>query len=144
MQENRHFPNRLGIGGWVNAGRYGIERYLYTLQRLSGLGLILFLLLHLVETSSRLRGAAAWEATMAGVASPLFKVLEYVVMAGFLFHATNGVRLILEELGPALGKPARPIYPYTSSIQRQRPLMWALMVVVVVLLGLSAADFFVW
>lgn len=133
--------NYLGIKGWLAAGRYGLERYLYFLHRLTGVGLIIYLLLHLVETSYRLQGEAAWEAVMGLFDTPVFIVLEYVVMAAFIFHALNGIRLVLEELGFFLGRPRRPVYPYETSLQRQRPFMWIIGALVVVFLVLSFYDF---
>lgn len=133
--------NYLGVKGWVSGGRYGIERYLYFLQRLTGIGLIVYLFLHLVETSYRLQGEAAWEAVMGLFDMPIFIVLEYVVMAAFIFHALNGIRLVLEELGFFLGRPQRPVYPYQNCLQRQRPFMWVIGALVVVFLVLSFYDF---
>jgi len=135
-------PRRLGVRGWVYAGRYGIDRYLYLLQRVSGLGLVLYLFLHIYETGVRLRGEAAWTATMALFRHPVFVFLEFVVFAGFVYHALNGLRLIVAELGWALGAPSRPVYPYRSSLRRHRPWVYALMLLSGILLALAAADIF--
>lgn len=124
----RRLPNRLGLAGWVVAGRYPLERYLYTLHRLSGIGLVLYLPVHLWVTGRRLAGAQVWEATMATLSSPLFRVGEFLVLAAFIFHALNGIRLILGQLGMGLGRPAEPVYPYPVALRRQRPLTLALMV----------------
>ncbi len=138
-----HTPRRrLGVRGWVYAGRYGLDRYLYVLQRVSGLGLVLYLFLHIYETGVRLRGEVAWTATMALFRHPVFVFLEFVVFAGFVYHALNGLRLIVAELGWLLGAPARPVYPYRSSLRRHRPWVYALMLLTGVLLALAAADIF--
>jgi len=134
--------NQLGLKGWVYAGRYSIERYLYILHRISGLGLIAYLLLHIVETGQRMAGEAAWTGLMALFEAPLFKVLEYVVFAGFIFHGLNGIRLHFTELGFFLGKPAQPIYPYRSSVKRHRPFTFVLMGLAALLLILGASSFF--
>lgn len=133
---------RLGVRGWIYAGRYGIDRYLYVLQRVSGLGLVLYLFLHIYETGVRLQGEAAWTATMGLFRHPVFVFLEFVVFAGFIYHALNGARLIFAELGWLLGRPARPVYPYRSSLRRHRPWVYALMLLGGVLLALAAADIF--
>lgn len=133
---------RLGMRGWVFAGRYGVERYLYLLQRASGLGLILYLFLHIYETGIRLRGEAAWSATMALFRHPLFILMEFVLFAGFVFHGLNGLRLIFAEMGWLLGGPVRPVYPYRTSIRRHRPWVYALMVLTGLLLILAAWDIF--
>ena len=136
-------PNRLGLRGWVYAGRYSIERYLYLLHRITGLGLIAYLLLHIIETGQRMAGETTWSVLMALFETPVFKVLEYILFAAAVFHACNGVRLLMTELGFFLGKPADPVYPYPSSIKRHRPLTLALMILAgfLVLLGASSLFF---
>ncbi|HAV78146.1 MAG TPA: hypothetical protein DCX53_12430, partial [Anaerolineae bacterium] len=68
---NTH-PDRLGMKGWLYAGRYSFERYLYLGHRVSGLGLIAYMVLHIIETANRIRGEQAWEELMALFASPPF------------------------------------------------------------------------
>ena len=60
----RH-DNRLGLWGWLGGGRWGIERYVYTLHRVTGLGILFYFILHILVTSMRVFGQEAWEATMA-------------------------------------------------------------------------------
>ncbi|KUK12953.1 MAG: Putative membrane protein [Moorella sp. 60_41] len=139
----RRYNNRLGIRGWIYAGNYGLERYLYFLHRISGLGLIFYLLLHIGVTSARIYGGAAWEQTMSLLSGPAFKLGEYVLMAGAIFHAANGLRLIITELGMCIGTPGRQEYPYVSSVRKQRRLMIVVMIIIAVLLLISGVDFFI-
>jgi succinate dehydrogenase cytochrome b subunit len=131
--ESRAHPNRLGIWGWLGGGRWGFERYLYTLHRVTGLGLLLYFLLHIFVTSTRAFGPEAWEKAMASVGGPFFKAGEYLVFAAFAFHAVNGIRLVMLELGFAIGRPIEPVYPYATSVGRQRPLAIAVMLIAGVL-----------
>jgi len=131
--EKRHLPNRLGVKGWVWAGHYTIERYLYTLHRLTGLGLLLYIILHLAMNGFRLGGAESWADIMGLFGNPGFKVGEYLVMAAFIFHALNGGRLILQHLGYTLGKPKPPVYPYVDSMRRRRPITWVMLATIVAL-----------
>ena len=135
-------PNQLGVKGWLYAGRYSFERYLYLLHRLSGLGLILYLLLHIIETGQRLNGEVAWTGLMALFTTPFFKFMEYVLFAAFVYHGLNGVRLIITELGYLLGKPAQPVYPYPSSVKRHRPLTYLLMGLAALTIALGGYSFF--
>jgi succinate dehydrogenase / fumarate reductase, cytochrome b subunit len=137
MIENKGRPNRLGLKGWLAGGRWGFERYLYTLHRLTGLGLLTYFVLHIGVTSSRAFGEQAWNTAMGSVSGPLFKVGEFLVFAAFAFHALNGVRLALVELGFAIGKPIEPVYPYRTSVDEQRPLAIGVMVLaaIVVIVG---------
>jgi succinate dehydrogenase / fumarate reductase cytochrome b subunit len=138
----RPSPNHLGIKGWVYAGRYSIERYLYLLHRVTGLGLVLYFLLHIIETGQRMGGSVRWGALMALFDAPVFRILEYIVFVGFIFHALNGLRLHFTELGFFLGKPAQPVYPYPSSLKRHRPLTYILMGLAAVTLILGASSLF--
>lgn len=141
MSEPKRYPNHLGIRGWAFGGRWGFERYLYTLHRLSGLALLFYFVLHIFVTSTRALGRASWESAMGAVASPIFAWGEYLVFVAFAFHALNGVRLILIELGFAVGKPEDPVFPYRSSLNSQRPLMAVLMLVAVLVILAGGYDF---
>lgn len=129
---------RIGFVGWLKGGRRGFEGYLYVLHRISGLALLLFLIMHVFFTGSRILGEQYWQRLMTLTSSPVLTFLEYLVYCAFAFHAVNGVRLILVELGT--GKTERPVYPYRSSVHRQRPLMIVLMVIVGVLIALGGFE----
>lgn len=122
MIETKHRSNRLGVWGWLGGGRWGIERYLYTLHRVTGLGLLSYFLMHIFVTSERVLGKEQWQRTMAAVDAPGFRFGEYLVFAAFAIHGINGLRLILLELGFGVGKPTEPVYPYRSSVHIQRPM----------------------
>jgi succinate dehydrogenase / fumarate reductase cytochrome b subunit len=66
---------------------------------------------------------------------------EYLVFLAFAFHAVNGVRLALVELGIGIGKPIEPIYPYRTSVDEQRRLAIAAMVVAAVIAALGGVQF---
>ncbi len=131
---NKQFDNHLGIVGWIGGGRWGIERYLYILHRLTGLGILFFFLAHIFASSVRMYGPESWAAAMVILKNPIFKLGEFAVFVAFAFHALNGIRLIFIELGLAVGKAEEPIFPYKSSLNNQRPLMMIAMVLVAILI----------
>ncbi len=147
MIESKGRPNRLGIVGWLGGGRWGLERYLYTLHRVTGLGLLLYFVLHIFVTSSRALGVglearkAWWDWAMGSVSSGIFVVGEYLVFAAFAFHALNGIRLALVELGIAIGRPIEPVYPYRTSVHEQRPLAIGVMVLAAILAVVGGLGF---
>ena len=143
MLDYKGRPNRLGIVGWLGGGRWGAERYLYTLHRVTGLGLLAYFLLHIFVTAARRFGQEAWQQSMASVTGPVFTLGEYLVFVAFAFHAINGIRLVLVELGFGVGKPIEPVYPYRTSVDVQRPLAVVVMLVAAVLVVLGGLDFFV-
>ncbi len=142
MKRMQHRPNYLGASGWVWAGNYKVERYLYLLHRITGLGILLFLLIHLIVTTVfRIQGQHVWETTMKILHNPWFKVGEYLVVVAFVYHTLNGLRLILQELGFLLGRPTPPIYPYSDSLRKKRPWTMAMIALVIILVLIFFYDF---
>ncbi len=141
MEQTGPRSNRQGIRGWLSGGRYGLERKLYILHRLTGLALIFYLPLHIYVTAARVKGEEQWDGTMATLHHPLFVFGEYLLFVAFAFHALNGLRLVLTELGYFIGEPQRPIYPHVTSVDRQRPLAIFIMVVFAAVILVAGYDF---
>ena len=139
--QNR-LKNNLGLWGWLGGGSYGAERYAYALHRLTGLGILAYFLMHIFVTGARLGGPERWDSAMAFFGRPSFKTGEFLVFLAFAYHAINGIRLVLVELGCLVGRPGLPAYPYSYSTLRQRPLFVAAMIVAAVLMIIGGADFY--
>jgi succinate dehydrogenase / fumarate reductase, cytochrome b subunit len=136
-------PNQLGAGGWFWAGNYKLERYLFILHRVTGLGLLLFALFHLFETTvMRSQGQSVWEMTMQFLANPIFEVGLVLVALAFAIHAFNGARLIIQELGYLLGKPKRPVYPFSDAIRRKRGITMIFMAMIFILIVVFIINLF--
>lgn len=136
----KRYANSLGIWGWLGGGRWGIERYAYALHRLTGLAILLYLVMHIFVTGLRVRGVYLWTDGKL-LDKPAFRVGEFLVFAAFAYHAFNGVRLVLVELGFAVGKPFEPVYPYKTSLSVQRPLLIAMMLLAAIALLAGGAEF---
>jgi succinate dehydrogenase / fumarate reductase cytochrome b subunit len=141
MPESGFRKNQLGLMGWLSGGRYGVERYAYTLHRLTGLAILAYFLLHILVSSSRVLGQETWEAVMGYLDSPFFKVGEFLVYLAFAYHALNGIRLVATELGFFLGVPRQPVFPYSTSVKRQRPVLIVVMILAAVVVILGGTDF---
>lgn len=139
--EKRVRENNLGLRGWIYGGSYRIERYLFTLHRITGLGILVYLFLHIGVTWFK-NDQAIWTMLMEFVEHPLIRTGEFFVYFGVIFHAINGIRLIIGEFGCLLGKPTLPIYPYPLAMLRQRPILVALMAITAVVVLYGAADLF--
>ena len=143
MPEIKQYPNKLGLKGWIVGGKWGPERYLYTLHRVTGLGILLYFVMHIFVTATRSISQEMWEKAMAGVSGTFFLIGEYLVFVAFVFHALNGIRLGLIELGVLTGPAEEPIYPYKSSLNVQRPWMMVMMVLAAVVVLAGGWDFFI-
>ena len=85
-------------------GREGMWSWI--LHRATGLGVLLFLVMHVIDT-----GIIIYR-------HPLFRLGELFIFFGVLYHAANGLRIIVQDF-----------WPYV--MQRQRQLTMAVAVVVV-------------
>lgn len=105
------FENREGMLGWLTP-KYNLERLAYTMQRITGFTLALYFVAHVVETSSIVGGRESWESMLAATQNPLGHLVLVLVAGAAVYHAANGVRLVLTHFGILVGSPARPDYPY--------------------------------
>lgn len=138
----QRFKNKLGIMGWLGGGRYGMDRYAYALHRITGLGILAYFIMHIFVTGSRVGGKAEWDSAMASLSSPVFKFGEFLVVLAFAFHAINGIRLILVELGWLIGKPGVPSFPYSYSTLRHKPVFIVFMLFAAVLMIVGGVNFY--
>ena len=99
----------------ANPGRYGIERVAYWLMRITGLGLLVYFIGHIYETSSILDGKAAWNSMLELTQTTEGHIFLALVIGMCVFHTGNGIRLMIGQAGFGLGRPSRPDYPYTPS-----------------------------
>lgn len=124
--ENKMDNGREGLRGWLNPTRYGWERVSYWLQRLTGVGLLIYFIGHVYETSSLVNGIDAWNSMLELTQTTGGHIFLMLVIGASTFHTVNGIRLIFTESGLGLGKPGRPDYPYdaTSLNYKQKSGIW--------------------
>ncbi len=71
----------------------------FALMRLTGIGLVAYLILHLFILTTLTRGEAAWDGFVRLAKHPAFLMLDVVLIAGILIHMLNGLRVTLVGLG---------------------------------------------
>ncbi len=84
---------------WGDVRRRHLGMWAYALNRLTGLGLLAYLYLHLIVLSQLARGPSAWDGFVTLAKSPAFLALDVVLLAGLLIHGLNGLRLTLNGFG---------------------------------------------
>ena len=82
--------------------RGAIGQWSWLLHRLSGLGVVLFLVLHVIDTSWAVFYPALYEEAIKTYQSPLFTIGEFGLVAAVVFHALNGLRIAYFDYRPAL------------------------------------------
>ena len=81
---------------WTTIGMWA-----WLLHRLTGIGLVSYIFLHIaLMSSSLLRGQEAFN-TMLSVlmGHPLFELLDTLLLGAVLYHSFNGIRILLFDLG---------------------------------------------
>jgi succinate dehydrogenase / fumarate reductase cytochrome b subunit len=97
-----YIPNREPIGSWTKitmAYKRHSGSWAYILHRISGVGLTFYLFLHILALSSLTKGKATFEEEMKLFTTPPFKFLEWFLGALVMFHAFNGIRIAVVDLG---------------------------------------------
>ncbi len=77
-----------------------VGQWAWVLHRLTGLGVIVFLILHVVDTSWAAFAPESYEQAIREYQSPLFTIGEFFLVASVVFHALNGLRIITLDYKP--------------------------------------------
>jgi len=88
----------------------GIGQWSWALHRVTGVGVLVFLLLHILDTSLIILGPEHYNTIIALYRVPAFRVMEVGLFAAVLFHALNGVRIILVDFWPDLTRVHRQLF----------------------------------
>ena len=81
-------------------GRFG--QLDWVLRRLAGLGVILFLLIHVIDTATVYFAPPAYAWFVNLYRSPIFGLGEIALLGAVLYHAMSGLCIIILDLFPAL------------------------------------------
>jgi succinate dehydrogenase / fumarate reductase cytochrome b subunit len=79
----------------------------FILNRITALGLTLYLFLHLIMLGKLAQGPQAYDDFVAFAHNPIVKMGEMLVIAGALIHGLNGIRIALTSfnIGTRYHKP---------------------------------------
>ncbi len=73
----------------------------WLLHRVTGLGVLLFLLVHIVDITLIGFGPKIYNDAIAIFSTGIIRVISLALIASLLFHAFNGIRIILIDFWPA-------------------------------------------
>lgn len=97
----------------------GIGMWAFVLHRITGIGLIFYLLMHIMVISSSVSGRESFDKLLKTLTSPFFLALDLLLLAVVLFHSFNGARILLFDTG--------------IGIRQQKSIFFALMAPVVII-----------
>lgn len=110
-RNSEFWPTNMKTGMWAWVG-----------HRLTGLALVAYVFLHLsfISTASMAEGGADFDALMETTSQPLFVAMDFLLVIVVIYHAMNGFRVVLFDLG--------------VGIRRQKLVFWITMAVSAVLI----------
>ena len=97
-----YIPNREPVGAWTRiilAYKRNSGSWAYLLHRITGIGLTVYLFVHIWALSSLTKGHAAFQEEMKTFTTMPFKVVEWLLGLLVMFHAFNGIRIAVVDLG---------------------------------------------
>ena len=122
------YPKIRRAGRWFDVRRRKLGMWAYALNRITGIGLVVYLYLHLGVLSLLSRGPGSWDAFVSLTRSPYFLTLDVILLAGILIHGLNGLRVTLTGLD--------------VGVKAQKALFGVVMLVAVVALGAAVLKIF--
>ena len=84
------------------------------LHRITGLGLMFYLYLHILALTALQEGPEAFNAEMELFKSPIFMFLEWALFGLVLFHSFNGFRIVLIDLAEGAKYHKKLLYWLTA------------------------------
>ncbi len=127
LSQNRAAPNRLLR--WFDPRFRSVSTWGFILNRVTALGLTLYLFLHLIMLGKLAQGEASYDAFIAFAGNPVVKAGEMLVVAAGLIHGLNGIRVGLTSFG--------------IGVTRQRALFAGLMAIALVGIVFFAYKMFI-
>ena len=67
----------------------------FLLRRISGVALVIYLAMHMWVIGSVNQGPEVFNARLNAVQTPIFKLFEVALLAAVVYHAFDGIRLLI-------------------------------------------------
>ena len=109
--------------------RGALGQWSWVLHRLTGLGVVFFFVLHVIDTSWAVFYPDLYERAIASYQSPLFTLGEFGLVAAVVYHAINGLRIIFLDYRPHLWR------------YQQRAAIYVLIVTIIILVPVFVLMF---
>src|SRR5690606_13517981 len=88
-------PRERDVSRWFLPFKRGVSYWGFVLNRVAGLGLVLYLLLHMVALSQLLGGEAGWDRFIDLTTSPVFLTVDVILLACTIGHGLYCLCVVL-------------------------------------------------
>lgn len=97
-----HKPSSHNALSWLDPRRREPGSWAFILNRITGLALTFYLVLHLIVLNRLTQGPQAYDDFVAFAHLPLIKLGEILLIAAVVLHGLNGLRLTMLAFGIGL------------------------------------------
>lgn len=101
-------PRPPAIAGTLYRGREGM--WSWVLHRITGVAIYFFLLVHILDTALVRVSPEAYNAVIGAYKTPVMGLGELALVGAILFHAFNGLRIILVDFWEAGTRHQRTLF----------------------------------
>ena len=120
MEGTRNQPSARRFWSWFIPRGRQVGGWAFALNRVTAIGLTLYLFLHLYVLGLLAKGPDGYNGFLALTENPFIKFGEWAVVAAVFLHGLNGIRIILTSFG--------------VGVTRQKQLFYGFMVVAVLVI----------
>lgn len=99
MDSTRNLPSARKFWSWFVPIRRDIGSWAFALNRITAIGLTVYLFLHLGVLSLLTQGPGAYDKFLELTENPFIKLGEWLVVAAGILHGLNGIRIVLTSFG---------------------------------------------
>lgn len=128
MDVSRNQPSGRKFWTWFLPFRRDIGSWAFALNRVTAIGLTIYLFLHLGVLGLLAQGPGAYDKFLELTENPFIKLGEWLVVAAAILHGLNGIRIVLTSFG--------------VGVTRQKQLFLGLMVIAVVVILIFTARMY--
>lgn len=120
MDTTQNQPSARRFWTWFVPLRRDIGSWAFALNRITAIGLTIYLFLHLIILGQLAQGPGAYDQFLLLTENPFIKFGEWLVVAAAILHGLNGIRIILTSFG--------------VGVTRQKQLFFGLMALAIVVI----------
>ncbi|HKD75754.1 MAG TPA: succinate dehydrogenase, cytochrome b556 subunit, partial [Ktedonobacterales bacterium] len=89
-------------------GQSGMWSWLF--HRVTGVGILLFLLVHIVDITMLGFGPTVYNDALSVFATPVVRVISLALVGAVLYHSFNGLRIVIIDFWPKGAKYQQPMF----------------------------------
>ena len=99
MEPSPRSPSLANVARWFDFRSRKTGTFAFILNRVTAVGLTIYLFLHLIVLGRLAQGPQAFDGFLELVESPIYILGELLVVAAGLIHGLNGLRIVANSFG---------------------------------------------